>query len=324
MKVLHVAAGLPTIDRPYQQPFIKSQIDSLIEQGIDCGVFEINGYRSDLEYIKSIKKIRKIVLTENYDLIHSHYSYCGLAAYLAKTGRPLILSLMGSDLLGRPDTRGKITIRGRLDKTISKFISKKVDHIIVKSNNMIVILNTKVPVSIIPNGVDSNLFKPLDVDQTRKLLGFNQNDFIVLFLGNRNQPVKNFNLAKESFDLFKATIKNDSVIFVNPFGIDKNSVIKFMSAANVLLLTSFWEGSPNVVKEAMACNLPIISTDVGDVKEIVKGTEYCFITGHSEDEIATKLKIIYEKKERSNGRKNIEHLRDDLIAKKIIKIYENV
>ena len=118
--------------------------------------------------------------------------------------------------------------------------------------------------------------------------------------------------------------KNKNVKFVNPFGISINEVVKYMNASNVLLLTSFYEGSPNVVKEAMACNLPIISTNVGDAKDVINNTNNCFIVNHSVDEITEKLSIIYKDRSRTNGISNIQHLKNELVADRIISQYKKL
>lgn len=322
MKILHVAAGLSSSARPYHQPFIKSQIDSLIREGIDCGIYEIKSFDSKIEYFKSIPIIRSILTNEKYDLIHCHYSYCGFSSYLASNNTPIVLSLMGSDLLGTPTFDGKLSIRGRIDKLIANGIVGRMDHIIVKSNSMKNLLKCKVPISVIPNGINLSVFKPLDLKQARENLGLNAQDFLVLFLGNKNQPVKNFKLANESVELFKRIVKSDNIKMLNPFGISQETVVEYMNASNVLLFTSHWEGSPNVIKEAMACNLPIISTDVGDVKDVIADALNCFIVKHSKEDIAEKLRRIYEDRYKSNGRGKIVHLSSDVIANKIIEVYK--
>lgn len=321
MKVLHIAAGLSSKERPHHQPFIKAQIDSLIKNGVECDVYEIRSYNSKLEYFTSIRELKKILAEKKYDLIHAHYSYCGITAYYASINTPIILSLMGSDLLGTPDFSGHQTFRGKIDKKIAQFAANKADHVIVKSKRMRDELNCKTPVSVIPNGVNLEIFKPIPIDEARKILGFEMDDFLILFLGNKNLPVKNYKLAFNSFQLFKERVKEEKIKFINPFGIGQTKVIEYMSAANVLLLTSFWEGSPNVVKEAMACNLPIISTDVGDVKDVIGNTENCFTADFSENEIVEKLDYIYQNKKRSNGRKKINLLSDNRISEIIIELY---
>jgi glycosyltransferase involved in cell wall biosynthesis len=324
LKILHVAAGISSDERPHHQPFIKSQINSLLDKGIECEVYEIKSYKSKLEYFKSVRGIRKILNKGHHDLIHAHYSYCGIVAHYASRNIPVVLSLMGSDLLGTPGFDGKQTLRGRIDGAIARFAADKVDHVVVKSNRMGDLLKCKTPVSVIPNGVNLDIFKPIDISEARKNLGFNAGDFLILFLGNRALPVKNFKLASKSYELFKQRLKDKNIKFVNPFGIGHSQVVEYMSASNVLLLTSFWEGSPNVVKEAMACNLPIVATDVGDVKDIIENTENCFTTDFSENEIAEKLDYIYQNKKRSNGREKINKLSNESIAERLFQVYQFV
>jgi teichuronic acid biosynthesis glycosyltransferase TuaC len=227
-------------------------------------------------------------------------------------------------LLGIPDLNGKLTLRGKGDKIFSNFIAKKVDHLIVKSRQMKNHLAVKTPVSVIPNGVNFNVFRELDILETRKKLHFNKNDFVILFLGNKKILRKNFNLAHESVSLLKERIGSKNIKFVYPFGIDQSMVVEYMNAANVLLVTSFWEGSSNVVKEAMACNLPVISVDAGDAREILSGTHNCYIADYSKEEIFEKLKLIYFNRDRSNGREKIDHLRDHVVADKIFEIYRSL
>jgi len=98
----------------------------------------------------------------------------------------------------------------------------------------------------------------------------------------------------------------------------------FYNAADVLLLTSFHEGSPNVIKEAMACNCPIVSTDVGDVRDIIENTEGCYITTFQPEDIADKIKRALEYGQRTKGRENIKHLDINTVAQRIIKVYKTV
>ncbi len=114
MKILHIAGGLPTPEKPFLQPFIKSQIDSLIREGINIEILDLRGYDSKLNYITFSKKVKKIVIDKNINLIHAHYGYCGVTSLLANTHLPIVLSLMGSDLLGSPDEKGNITLAGKV------------------------------------------------------------------------------------------------------------------------------------------------------------------------------------------------------------------
>lgn len=324
MKVLHVAGGLPTPERPFYQPFIKSQIDSLIKANLDVEVFDLKAYESSLRYFTYSNRLKNIVKARKIDIIHAHYGYCGLTSSLAKTGKPIILSLMGSDLLGSPDENGKIRIRGKFDILLTKFVLNFVDEIIVKSYDMKNRLKVNKPVHVLPNGVDFEIFKPMNKNECRNELKLPQDKFLVLFLGNINLRRKNFPLAKESVEKLKSKLGDDKAEIITPFGISHREVVKYYNACDVLLVPSFLEGSPNVVKEAMACNLPVISTDVGDVKEIISGARNCFIVPFSSEIIQEKLECIYKNNSRSNGRERIEHLKDNVIANKLITIYRNL
>ena len=324
MNVLHVAGGLPTSERPSLQPFIKAQIDSLVKAGLNVQILDIKGYESILNYITYGKKVKQIVTEKKIDIIHAHYGYCGVTAVLAKTGLPIVLSFMGSDLLGSPDEKGNITFRGRFDRFLTKNVAKKVDRIIVKSLEMKTKVSFNIPIDVIPNGVNFNIFKPGNKKENKLKLGFNENEFIVLFLGDPKLNRKNYSLAKKGFDIFIENNKISNARIVAPFGVSQSKVIEYMNASNVLLLTSYWEGSPNVIKESMACNSPIISVNVGDVKEVIDNTFNCYLVDYSENQIAEKLKLIYDNRQPSNGREKILHLDDFIIAKRIINVYEKV
>ena len=324
MNVLHIVGGLPTPEKPYLQPFIKAQIDSLVSIGINVKTLNLHGDKSFLNYFFSAKKVRSIVNEKKIQIIHSHYSYCGITALLAKTKVPIVLSLMGSDLLGNPNSKGNLTIRGRFDKALTKYVSQKVDRIIVKSPEMKNKLNVKKLIDVVPNGVDFSLFNPNTKVQNVDKFGIKENEFVALFLGDPKLDRKNYSLAKKGFDEFVNKFQIKDAKILNPFGISHGQVSQLMNASNVLLLTSFWEGSPNVIKEAMACDLPIISVDVGDVKEVIGKTFNCFLVDYSAEEIAEKLKVIYDNKLRSNGRENINHLSDRNIAEKLFEIYSEI
>ncbi len=307
MNILHITGRLPDNNSPSSQPFVKSQIDSLGKCGIDISILNINGDDTFFNYFTAAKKIKDIIKKNKIDIIHAHYSYSAIPALLAKTKIPIVVSLMGSDILGTPSKKGRMTFRGIFDKKLSYFIVNKVNHIIVKSNEMKSKINVDIPLDVIPNGVDFDFFRPIDKNLVRKQLNIKENIFVVLFLGNPKNYVKNFELARKSFEKLQRTFPN--VEFLTPYGISPKEVVNYLNASDVLLFTSFWEGSPNLIKESQACNLPIISTDVGDVKEILSDTNNCFIVPFDENIIYDKLSVIYYNRTRTNGRQKVQHFK---------------
>jgi len=324
LRILQVAAGLPNEHTPWLQPFVASQITSLQDSGISVEILNLAEYCGSgwKKYLRGILEIRKRVRENHFDLIHAHYSYCGWVAR-AQMKAPVIVSLMGSDLLGTPEGNGRQSLRGYFDILLSQILVHLVDHIIVKSEAMKRKLTDQKKVSVIPNGVDFKLFKPLDRDWSRRSLGIAPDAKVVLFAANPDESTKNSALARlavqELQHVFGGTC---STLFFWKRGQEEVPIA--MNAADVLLFTSYWEGSPNIIKEAMACNLPIVSVNVGDVPEIISGTKNCFLASYNAADIASKLKLVLEMGERSDGRQHIEHLRLEIIAERLIETYEHV
>lgn len=174
---------------------------------------------------------------------------------------------------------------------------------------------------IIPNGIDLDKFKFIEKKIARNKVNFSNKKHII-FVAYPSVYIKNYKLAKKAYDLLdKKNIELNVVCAVT------HSLIPYyMYAADALLLTSFSEGSPNVIKEAMACNIPIVSTDVGDVKEVIGNTEGCFITTYDPKDVAEKIKLALDFGKRTTGRNRIKSLGldEDSIAKKIIDLYKQV
>jgi glycosyltransferase involved in cell wall biosynthesis len=173
---------------------------------------------------------------------------------------------------------------------------------------------------VVPNGVDFNLFKPFSKREQRKERRGERRR--ILFLGNPADPRKNFALAQTACEIIKG--RGKSIALVNPFGVSQTEIVKHMNSCDVLLLTSLQEGSPNVIKEAMACNLPIVATDVGDVREVLGDTKGCYVTSFAPFDIANCITDALEFRGGTRGREKITHLDINTVAKRIISIYEGL
>jgi glycosyltransferase involved in cell wall biosynthesis len=244
------------------------------------------------------------------DIIHAHYSYSGFLAYLAGA-RPLIVSLMGSDM----NQNFIITI---VTKVFTRWLW---DTAIVKSDRMKQKLNPG-KAEILPNGVDTDLFKYTEISPGHFPKGLDRDKKNILFVADPARPEKNWDLALRGAGM----LNRDDVKLVPVYGIPHSKLPDYYNFADILLLTSIWEGSPNVVKEAMACGLPVVATGVGDVKELLEGVEGCYICSFDPADVAEKLKKALEFRGRTKGREKIfsKGLDSRSIAKQIIEVYENV
>ena len=303
MKILFVYRG-------YSHDLSNSVVDfqrrSLEKEGlkIDCYPIRKGGFKG---YFQSWKELRDMISRHDYNLIHAHYSFSGYIAALA-TRRPVVCSLMGSDVLQQ-----KRAIKW-LAAFFCRFFWKAV---IVKSRHMQHKLNGA---TCMPNGVDFDNFREISRTEALKKTGFNPDFRHIIFVAQQPESyVKNLMLAQEALSI----LKDECIRLHTVSGVGFKMLPFYYNAADLLLLTSLTEGSPNVIKEAMACNCPIVATDVGDIREVVKGTKGCFLTGFDPKDVAEKIKLALAFKGRTNGREKIAHLDNRFIAQKIINVYKS-
>lgn len=258
MKVVFVASG----NKKYGvSSFVASQFESLKAEGLEMILFPITGkgWRS---YANAIKQLRRLIKQEKPDIIHAHYSVCGHVAFLASlfTKTKVVVSILGSF----PEKNFKF----RLVRFCIKHLW---DKTIVKSRRTAGQLGMALPV--IPNGVNLDMFQLIDQQEARRQCGFEEGKKYVIWCSNPSRIEKRFDLAQQSVE----QLNDDSVVLYPVFDKTHAEVVKYMCAADVLLLTSFSEGSPNVIKEAMTCNCPIVTTDVGDVRERLLELDGCYV-----------------------------------------------
>ena len=317
-----ITGHLPTLSRPGSQSFITRQIDSLRPLCNRLDIYQVVGSRFT-KHMKAVINISSI--TNNYDLIHAHYGLYGIASLLGHKKTPIVISLMGSDVLGTPDCKGKITNITRIEALITKYIASRCDAVIVKSSEMSDAISS-ISSFIIPNGIDMNLFTPQDMNISRKSLGWNQEDLYIIFPGNPNRPEKNFLLAENAVNIVKNSIRKP-IHLIPLVDIPPDSVPLLLNAANLTLMTSFSEGSPNVVKESLSCQRPVVSVDVGDVQNILSGVSGCYTTTYDVHDVAnTIVQSLSDNVKRTNGREVLSHkgLTLSLIAQRVFKVYEEV
>jgi len=320
MKILFVAS---TNKRGTVVPFIAEQANSLKNQGHTVDIFGINesGFKG---YLINIIKLRRFAKQGNYNIIHAHYILTGWVVVLALLRKKLVISLMGTDVYGQIIDKNKVKFSSRYLFILTLLIQPFVDHIISKSENTAKLVYFRNKSSIIPNGVNIEKFKQIQND-FRKELGLNKSKKYILFLGNVSDPRKNFNLIQEAYNII-AKNHPDEYELLTPFPITHTQVIKYLNVADVTVLSSFREGSPNTVKEAMACNCPVVATNVGDVEYLLSNCYGNFISDFNPSEFADKILKAIELKKQNEGRKKLIDigLSDQDVAIKILKIYDSI
>jgi len=314
IKVLVVCSG----NAGYISPFVVEQANSLIKLGFSVDYFLIQG-KGIFGYLKNYPKYKKKIKAFNPDIIHAHYGLSGMFAILQKKV-PVVTTFHGTDI--NPTNKIGHSPVKRIN-IFTKIALKLSAYKIFVSEELFEISNSKKNSSIIPCGVDMSIFTKQSKVEARKSMKLETNKKYILFSSSFENQVKNYPLAKKALDLI------DDVTIIEMKGMGRKDVSIMLSACDALLVTSINESGPLVVKEAMACGCPIVSTDVGDVKWVIGETEGCFITTFEPTDVAEKIKLAIkysEEKERIVGRDRIFKLGIDLetIGVKVANVYKTV
>ena len=302
MKVLFVVS----VNNHEPAAFVQEQADALRNKGCEVEIFGLTG-KGIWGYLSNVERLKKVIEDFKPQIIHAHYGLSGLMASLQhKT--PVITTYHGSDINNPKILRlSRMAIR---HSTFNIFVSQKLVNVAKPRKNF----------AVIPCGVNTGVFKPMDKQQCRKALGLEKEKKYVLFASSFNIEVKNPQLAKDAVALLP------NVTLLELKGYTREQVAQLLNAVDVLLLTSHSEGSPQVVKEALACGCPIVSADVGDVKDVVSSLEGCYIAESNAQSFSNELKKALTFDGKTEGHKRIaaNGLENRTIAERLLKIYSEV
>lgn len=301
MKILIVcSANSGTIS-----PFIKEQANSLQALGEDIDFFLIQ-QKGLLGYVRERKGLLSKISEFNPQLIHAHYGLSGLLANLQRS-IPVITTYHGCDI-NKPSLR----VFSVISILLSKF------NIFVSKKQVTFVKFFLGDYDVIPCGVDYSVFYPIPKDEARIKLGFDLEKKIILFSSTFDRFEKNATLALEAIKLLPY------VELIELKGYTRDEVCLLMNACDVGLLTSIREGSPMFIKELLACNRPIISTNVGDVEELIKDIAGCYIVPFDEEETAKALASAFLHETIQVPEIVLNKNDNQLIAKQIIEVYKSV
>ena len=313
-------------------PFVEEQIAALQAVGVEIMRYAITG-KGILGYLKELPQLKKYIRIHKPDIIHAHYGLCGLLANLQRRV-PVVTTYHGSDI-NKPNILRFSKLAIRLS-AYNIFVSKRNVELAMGED-----FNRQSPIAnrlkkrsvLLPCGI--NLPKPWSEMQTQLVEQLTLNQWVqgvlstdakhVLFAGAFDNAVKDPELAKAAIKVLSDN--GVKVELIELKGYNRDQVNALMYNCDALLLTSKTEGSPQVIKEAMACGCPIVSVDVGDVSERIEGLDGCYLVRTREPkDIAEALLLAITFEGRTNGRERIIEmgLSNEQVAEQLLRIYEQV
>ncbi|MEO2072881.1 MAG: glycosyltransferase family 4 protein [Zunongwangia sp.] len=314
MKVLTITNMYPIHEHKYYGIFVKEQVNSLKQYypEITSNLIFINGFKTKLNYLKSIFSINFHLLFNKYDIIHIHFGLSGLfTLFNPFIKAPIVTMLHSADI--------DIRKSNMLIIFITKLVVKRSSFILYLNEDMKrTISNYNSNILYLPCGVDSNFF--IDKNFHKSV-----DSFTIGFPGNPKRPEKNFKLFEEIMEVLRKEKFNCKVVIFH--GMTRSEVVDSLNSCDVLVMTSISEGSPQIIKEALSCNIPIVSSEVGDVEVLLNNVKNSFvISSFDPNNFVKKIKIILSEdpvRRKSTGRKKINELKLDHrdISKKIYNVY---
>lgn len=292
-------------------PFITEQGNALVTAGCEVEYFGVVG-KGIMGYLKQLPLLKKKIRETKPDVIHAHYGLCCLLANLQRRV-PVVSTYHGSD------------INVRMPRIFSKVAMMLSAWNIFVSKRNVDIAQPKKHWSLIPCGVALSDDQLQTRAEARNALGWCATDKKVLFAGAFDNEVKDPGLAKQAMKELKNEGMNAELVELK--GYNRRQVNTLMCACDCLLMTSKTEGSPQVIKEAMACGCPIVSVDVGDVAERTSGVDGCYVVPSREPrEIADALEKAITFQGKTKGKEKIvaNGLTNEFVAERIIEIYEKI
>ncbi len=308
LKVLVVTAMYPHAGNEGYGAFVEQQVEQLRALGHQVDVLHFPGYRSPLEYLKGAREVSRRTHRKGYDVVHAHYGVTGLAT-LFRNGIPLVVTLHGSDAL-----------LGWHQPLISRIVCALADATIVASRK----IADRIPGEIIPCGVDLPVFEPKPKSEARQRLKLELDRKYVLFPFNPARSIKRFDLASGAVAKLAGEGVDIELLAVSK--IPNGEMPWYYSASDVMILCSDSEGSSTAVKEALACNLPVVCTNVGDVTEITQGIAGVHLAEQTAASLARALKrVLYPPAGFVfNGRTAMERYSQPKTVEAILRVYRRV
>lgn len=279
MKILVVTNMLPVPSRPSYGIFVQEQVEDLRQLGLDVSVLFIDASSRRANYLRGVARLRVACDRVAPDLVHAHYGLTGAVAVTQRSA-PVVTTFHGSD------SNGSI----RWQRSVSWIVARLCTPIFV-SDELASSLGCSHG-SVIPAAVDLDTFQPIERDEARRALGWRVDQPVALLPGSRLHKVKGAEFFDRVLEEARRSVPNLQGASLE--GLTRKQVALHMNAADVIVMTSLFEGSPVAVKESLACLTPVVSVRVGDVERLLAGLPGCAVVQREPTAAAAALEAALE------------------------------
>ncbi|HEU5182456.1 MAG TPA: glycosyltransferase [Candidatus Polarisedimenticolia bacterium] len=322
-RVLVVTSMYPSEERPAFGNFVRRQVEALRAAGSIQEVLQIEGWRSRTNYLRAIGRIRRAVNSGRHDLVHAYYGLCGFVA-ACQSRLPLVVTYCGSDLNPGYAGRERAPLKSRVIIALGQAAAVRARRCLVRSREMqdrLLWPGARARARIIVSGLDLELFRPEARTSARRRLGWEEDRPTVLFVcSDPSLPaVKRPELARAVLSEVRKAVPGAELKIAA--GLTQAALPAYYNAADLLLLTSANEGSPNVVREALACGLPVVSTRVGDVQEVLEGLRGCWVCDADPIALSSRVVEVLMSRERTDPGGRLAGTTLEAVTRAILETY---
>jgi glycosyltransferase involved in cell wall biosynthesis len=322
MREVRVLFVIPGVAQGHSMVFARRQAATLVAQGVHVETFDLRSRTSPRTVFEEFRRFRRVVRQFRPQVIHAHYgTVTAMFAALGSGKIPLVITYRGSDLNRLSSARGVRQAAGLL---LSQIAALRAARIVCVSRQLRSLLWwRRASVTVLPSGVDPEVFRPEPRKNLRSELGWREEERVVLFNTGQDSGNKRLDLAENAVEQARrwAPWVRLEVLDGN---VEPGRVPAMMNAADCLLVTSDAEGSPTIVQEALATNLPVVSVDVGDIAERLNGVTSSCVVRRDPHALGRALAEVLNPPRRSDGCRRAEEFSSARIARELGRLYREV
>lgn len=254
----------------------------MVNSGVEVGMMRLGEIRGPWQ----LRRLRQAVRlrSEQYDLVHAQYGSACAVASIPESGKPFAVTLRGSDWNPYTGPHTSLMIKTRLARCMSRSAIRRADLVVCSSDRMRCDAERVADpsrITVLPTPIDLARLSRIDADRPslRSAIApeYSPNARWLLFTAlSLSSPIKRFGLAQKAVDMARRS-SPEPIELVTATGLPWEAVARLTSLSDLILSTSTAEGWPNCIKEGLACDVPFVATDTGDLRSIADREPSCAV-----------------------------------------------